>query len=91
MAPRRTLAERELVLQMHERGNSYSEISAVLGISRSTYHTIVQMFTMRGHLRDAPSQGSVETELQLKALELRKCALKSKDTGGVNIYRSCQR
>lgn len=57
MAPRRTLAERELVLQMHERGNSYSEISAVLGISRSTCHAIVRRFTMRGHLRDAPSQG----------------------------------
>ena len=57
MAPRRSLAERELVLQMHERGNLYFEISAVLGISRSTCHAIVRRFTMTGHLRDAPSQG----------------------------------
>ena len=57
MAPRRTLAKRELVLQMHERGNLYSEISVVLGISRSTCHAIVRRFTMRGHLRDALSQG----------------------------------
>jgi transposase len=57
MAPRRSLVERELVLQMHERRNLYSEISAVLGISRSTCHAIVQRFTMRGHLRDTPSRG----------------------------------
>ena len=41
--------------------------------------------------RYGPNLEDVETELQLKALELRKCALKSKDTGGVNIYRSCRR
>jgi hypothetical protein len=38
---------------MHERGNSYSKISIVSRISRSTCHDIVQIFTMRGDLRDA--------------------------------------
>jgi transposase len=45
------------VLEMHERGNSYSKISAVLGISCSTCNDIVQRFGMRGDLRDRHSHG----------------------------------
>jgi hypothetical protein len=33
MAPKRSLDERKLILQMHERGNLYYEISIVIGIS----------------------------------------------------------
>ena len=56
MAHRRSLDQRKLVLQIHERGNSYSKISAILGISQSTCHDIVKRFIVRGHLRDVHSQ-----------------------------------
>jgi transposase len=39
------------------RGNSYSKISAVLGIPRRTYNDIVQRFGTRGDLRDRHSYG----------------------------------
>jgi transposase len=39
------------------RGNSYSKISGVLGISRSTCNDIVQRFGERGDLRDRHSHG----------------------------------
>lgn len=57
MAPRRSVDERKLVLQMHERGSSYAEISALLGIPRSTCHDVVRRFSVRGDLRDAHSEG----------------------------------
>ena len=57
MVPRRSVDERKLVLQMHERGSSYFEISAFLEIPRSTYHDVVRRFSMRGDLRDAHSEG----------------------------------
>ena len=53
MVPRRSVDERKLVLHMHERGCSYAEISALLGIPRSTCHDVVRRFSVRGDLRDA--------------------------------------
>ena len=57
MAPRRSLDQHKLVLQMHKKGNLYSKISTVLGISQNTCYDIVQRFTVRGHLIDSDSQG----------------------------------
>ena len=42
---------------MHERGNSYVEISTLLGIPRSTCHDVMRRFSVRGNLRDAHSKG----------------------------------
>jgi transposase len=49
--------QRKVVLEMHDKGNSYSEISAVLGILCSTFDDIVQRFGVRGNLRDRHSHG----------------------------------
>jgi hypothetical protein len=42
---------------MHERGNSYSKISAVLSILCSTCNDIVRRFGLRGDLGDRNSHG----------------------------------
>ena len=57
MASRRSIDEWKLVLQMHERGNSYDEISTLLGIPKSTCHDVVRRFNVRGDLRDAHLEG----------------------------------
>ena len=57
MAPRRSENQRRAVLEMHNRGSSYGEISAILGIPRSTCSDIVRRFSERGNLRDRVSCG----------------------------------
>jgi DNA-directed RNA polymerase specialized sigma24 family protein len=49
--------QRRAILEMHERGNSYSEISVVLGIPRSTCNDIVRRFGVKGDLRNRHSHG----------------------------------
>lgn len=57
MAPRRSENQRRAVLEMYERGNSYGQISAVLGIPRSTSSDIVRRFRERESLTDKTSPG----------------------------------
>jgi transposase len=57
MAPRRSVNQHRVVLEMHGRGNSYYEISTVLGIPCSTCNDIVQRFGERGDLRNRHSHG----------------------------------
>jgi DNA-directed RNA polymerase specialized sigma24 family protein len=57
MVPRRSMNQRRAILEMHERGNSYSEISVVLGIPRSTCNDIVRRFGVKGDLRNRHSHG----------------------------------
>jgi transposase len=57
MVPRRSVSQRRTLLEMHERGNSYYEILAILGIPRSTCNDIVQRFGERGDLKDRHLHG----------------------------------
>lgn len=52
MAPRRCESERKAVLEMHKRGSSYGQISALLGVPRSTCSDIVRRFGERGSVKD---------------------------------------
>ena len=47
MAPRRSFDQLKLVLHMYKRGNSYFQISVVLGIFQSNSYDIVRRFTTR--------------------------------------------
>ena len=57
MAPRRSVNQHRAVLEMHGGGNSYYEISVVLGIPCSTCNDIIQGFGERGDLRNRHSHG----------------------------------
>lgn len=57
MAPRRCESERKAVLEMHKRGSSYGQISALLGVPRSTCSDIVRRFGERGSVKDKISPG----------------------------------
>lgn len=52
MVPYRFGNQFKAVLEMHKEGNSYGQISAVLGIPSSTCSDIVQGFGERGNVRD---------------------------------------
>ena len=52
MAPRRSENERTAILNMYKQGNSYGELSVVLGIFQSTCCHIVRRFCERGSLKD---------------------------------------
>lgn len=57
MAPRRSESQRRAVLEMYERGNSYGQISTILGIPRSTSSDIVRRFRERESPIDKTSPG----------------------------------